>query len=200
MTLNDSWGYNAADDNWKDPRQVIHYLVRCVGGGGNFLLNVGPKADGTIPRASANILRKVGQWVDRNQGAIYGAGRSPFRTSTGLSTVKGNTLYMHVLRWPGGEIHFGGIKNRVRSASLLDGGKELKVQQEGDRVTVRGLSRWDRDKWDTVIVLELEGEPEALDYFEDGWSPALSQPAEEAPDTEEEEEDDEGTIASVLGD
>ncbi|MEA3408043.1 MAG: alpha-L-fucosidase [Chloroflexota bacterium] len=199
MTLNDSWGYNASDDNWKEPGQVIQYLVRCVGGGGNFLLNVGPKADGTIPGASANILRKVGQWLDRNQGAIYGAGRSPFRTSTGLSTVKGNTVYMHIFRWPGGEIHFGGIKNRVRSVSLLDGGKSLNFEQEGDRVTVKGLSRWDRDKWDTVIVLELEGEPEAWDYFEDGWSPGSTQSSEQAPGAEGEEENAGGSILSALG-
>ena len=84
MTLNDNWGFDAADDNWKTPKQVLQYLLRCASGGGNYLLNVGPQPDGTVPAESIRILREIGQWLDRNGGAVYGTGRSPFPFSGGL--------------------------------------------------------------------------------------------------------------------
>lgn len=171
MTLNDSWGYNAADENWKSSRQVIHNLVRCCSGGGNFLLNVGPKPDGTIPDESERILRRVGRWLERNGGAIYGTTRSPFGASVGMTTLKGNTLYMHVLRWPGRTITFSRIANEVRSVHLLESGRACKFEQAGDRIIVKGLPNGAPNSLDTVIVLELVGEPKALDYFSDGWSP-----------------------------
>jgi alpha-L-fucosidase len=180
MTLNDSWGYNEADDNWKTPKQVIMNLVRCAGGGGNFLLNVGPLPDGTIPSESVRILRRVGQWLDENGGSIYGAQRSPFSSSTGLSTIKGNTLYMHVFRWPGKEIQLARIMNPVRSVHLLQTGKQVKFEQTDDRVTLTGLPGRAPDELDTVIVIEIEGAPKALDYFEDGWFAPLTEKAEVA--------------------
>ena len=169
MTLNGSWGYNEADDNWKTPKQVLQYLVRCASGGGNLLLNVGPKPDGTIPAESVRVLRQVGKWLDRNGGSIYGSGRSPFGSSTGLSTVKGSTLYMHVFRWPGKELHFCRITNRVRSVHLLETGKKVEFEQKGDRLSLKGLPARVPNDLDTVIVIELDGEPKALDYFADGW-------------------------------
>ena len=171
MTLNDSWGYNAADDNWKTGKQVLKNLLTCVSSGGNLLLNVGPKPDGTIPKESVDVLRSVGRWLRRNGGSVYGTERSPFGgTSTGLTTLKGNTLFMHVLRWPGREIQFCRIANKVRSVHLLATGRELNFQQKGDRLLVRGLSPNAPDRLATVIVAELEGKPQTLDYFSDGWA------------------------------
>jgi len=185
MTLNDSWGYNAADDNWKTPGQVVKYLLTCAGSGGNYLLNVGPRPDGTIPRESVEVLRQVGGWLRRNGGAVYGAERSPFGgTSTGLTTLKGNTLFMHVLRWPGKQAHFCRIANRVRSVHMLETGNELSFEQKGDRLLLKGLPARARDRLGTVIVVELEGEPRTLDYFADGWeaeSESGVAPAEAAP-------------------
>lgn len=195
MTLNDSWGYNAADDNWKTAKQVLKNLLTCVSSGGNLLLNVGPKPDGTIPKESADVLGKVGRWLRRNGGAVYGTARSPFGgTSTGLTTLKGNTLFMHVLRWPGREIQFCRIANKVRSAHLLETGRELSFQQNGDRLLVRGLSPNAPDRLATVIVVELEGEPQTLDYFADGWAvetePLSVEPVAPAPPEPEEPEEE----------
>jgi len=63
MTLNDSWGYQAADDNWKTPKQVIRNLISCARDGGNYLLNIGPLADGSSPESSVGILEEVGHWT-----------------------------------------------------------------------------------------------------------------------------------------
>ena len=71
MTLNDSWGYQAADDNWKSAKTVIRNLVSCVRDGGNYLLNIGPRPDGSVPEPEVAVLREVGQWMQRNGHAIY---------------------------------------------------------------------------------------------------------------------------------
>ncbi|MGC2465981.1 MAG: alpha-L-fucosidase, partial [Candidatus Acidiferrum sp.] len=71
MTLNDSWGYQRADDNWKSPKTVIRNLVACSRDGGNYLLNIGPKADGSIPIESVRVLTEVGQWMSRNASTIH---------------------------------------------------------------------------------------------------------------------------------
>src|SRR5947209_7454056 len=73
MTMNDSWGYQRADDDWKTPKQVIRNLITCAHDGGNYLINIGPKGDGSIPAESVAILGTVGDWMDRNGSALYGA-------------------------------------------------------------------------------------------------------------------------------
>jgi alpha-L-fucosidase len=188
MTLNRSWGYNEADDQWKTPQEVLLYLTRCVSGGGNFLLNVGPKADGTIPRESSRVLRRVGQWLEKNGGSIYGAGRASFGSAVGFSTIRGNTAYMHVLRWPGREIQFSRIMNRVRSVHLMESGDEVTFEQQGDRLMLRKLPRRAPNELDTVIVVELEGEPQAMDYFEQGWQGDLTPEVKETPEAEPKQE------------
>ena len=78
MTLNDSWGYHKADDNWKTPKTIVNNLITCARGGGNYLLNIGPKPDGAIPQESIEILQAVGKWTSRNGAAIYATERNDF--------------------------------------------------------------------------------------------------------------------------
>src|SRR5881275_1823642 len=75
MTLNDSWGYHAADTNWKTPTTVVRNLITCARDGGNYLLNIGPKPDGTIPEESVRILSTVGDWMAKNGQGIYASNR-----------------------------------------------------------------------------------------------------------------------------
>jgi len=162
MTLNDSWGYSAGDNNWKTPTQLIHNLVRCASGGGNFLLNVGPKADGTLPQPSVRLLKEIGRWMRVNGESIYGSERCPFGGgAVGMTTAKGNLVYLHVLRWPGEEVCIAGVKNNVRSAHLLATGEKAEPVKRGDRLFIRGLPKKAPDPYDSVIVLKLDGRPEA---------------------------------------
>src|SRR5437870_6961127 len=78
MTLNDSWRFHKADDNWKTPKTIVNNLITCARGGGNYLLNIGPKPDGSIPQQSIEILQAVGQWTSKNGAAIYGTERNDF--------------------------------------------------------------------------------------------------------------------------
>ncbi len=119
MTMNDSWGYHRADDNWKTPKAVVRNLVTCAHDTGNYLLNIGPKPDGSIPDESVRILTAVGKWMEKNGPSIYESERCQVRSSqfAGFSR-KGNTLYMHVHFWPGETVALGGLTNKVKSARL----------------------------------------------------------------------------------
>lgn len=162
MTMNDNWGYSAGDKNWKSTRLLIYNLARCASGGGNFLLNVGPKADGTIPEPSIRRLKEIGKWIRVHGESIYGSGRCPFRGGMiGLTTAKGGIVYLHILRWPGRKATIACVKNKVLSARILATGQEVQVAQKGDRVFLRGLPKKAPDPYDSVIAMQLDGEPEA---------------------------------------
>ena len=114
MTMNDSWGYQRADDNWKTPKTIVRNLVTCARDGGNYLLNIGPKGDGSIPEPSIEILTSVGKWMDTNGSTIYTAERSQVKRSQLANfTRKGNTLYVQVYFWPGDSVSIGDRKSVV---------------------------------------------------------------------------------------
>ena len=69
MTMNDSWGYQKSDNAWKTPETVVKNLVTCAAGGGNYLLNIGPKPDGSVPEESVQVLEATGKWLDHNGDA-----------------------------------------------------------------------------------------------------------------------------------
>ena len=156
MTMNDHWGYCAGDDNWKSATQLIRNLVHCVSGGGNYLLNVGPKRDGTIPAESVKRLKEIGAWMKVNGESIYGCSRAPFGGGTaGPTTAKGNTVYLHVYYWPGEEICLPDVQPRITSARLLATGQRVKVVQEGNRLCLRSLPKAPPSPHSSVIALTL---------------------------------------------
>lgn len=101
MTMNRHWGWNRNDDKWKSTGDLVHKLVDITSKGGNFLLNVGPKPDGTFPQPSVERLAGIGEWMDVNGEAIYGTSASPYPApGWGRYTEKENILYAHILEWP----------------------------------------------------------------------------------------------------
>ena len=160
MTMNDSWGYHKNDDDWKTPKTVIRNLVTCARGGGNYLLNIGPKADGSIPEESTKILNTVGAWMEKNSQSIYGAERCQVRTSMYAGyTRKGNTLYMHIHFWPGATAVIPGLETKVKSAKLLASGKPVEFKQEELRVVLTGPPESAPDTPVTTLAIECESEP-----------------------------------------
>ncbi len=160
MTMNDSWGYNKADDAWKSPKQVIRNLVTCARDGGNYLLNIGPEADGSIPKDSIQILNKVGSWMDRNWATIAGAEKCQVRRSNLANfTRKGNTLYIHAYFWPGETFALGGLRTKVKSAQLHASRKNVQFEQDRFRVRFTGLPATPPDDPVTVLAVECESEP-----------------------------------------
>ncbi|HET8637849.1 MAG TPA: alpha-L-fucosidase, partial [Acidobacteriaceae bacterium] len=160
MTLNDSWGYQRADDNWKSSRTVIRNLISCVRDGGNYLLNIGPKPDGSVPEESVRVLTEVGKWMDTNGHTIFDSDLCQVRRSNYASfTRKGNTLYMHVHFWPGEYVAISGLRTRVKSAHMIKGGAEVKFAQDDFQTKLTGLPEKAPDWPVTTIALECESDP-----------------------------------------
>jgi alpha-L-fucosidase len=160
MTLNDSWGFQQSDDNWKTSKQVIRNLISCARDGGNYLLNIGPKPDGSIPEESVRVLTEVGQWMAKNGDTIYQSDLcQPRRNNYASFTRKGNTLYMHVHYWPGEAVAMSGLQTKVKSAKLLAGDRKVEFHQDPYRVQFTGLPAQSPDHPVTTIAMECESEP-----------------------------------------
>jgi alpha-L-fucosidase len=161
MTMNGTWGFKASDHNWKTPTTLIHNLVDIASKGGNYLLNVGPTAEGEIPQPSLDALKVVGAWMKVNGEAIYGTTASPLAPlAWGRCTKKvhggATTLYLSVFEWPAsGKLVVPGVKGEVKKASLLAGGSALATANEADGLVI-SLPAAAPDAIATVIKVELE--------------------------------------------
>jgi len=158
MTMNDTWGFKSYDENWKAPQKIIRNLIDIASKGGNYLLNVGPTAEGLIPQPSIDRLESVGKWMKINGEAIYGTTASPFESqlSFGRATRKANRIYLHVFDWPvDGKLKIPGIGKPITTAYLLSAPKtHLKFVAGGDGVSIEIPSRAP-DEIASVIVLEI---------------------------------------------
>ena len=162
MTMNNHWGYNKHDNNWKSTPDLIRKLVDIASKGGNFLLNVGPKADGTFPQASIDRLKEIGAWMKINGQSIYRTNASLFEhLSWGRCTSKGKKLYLHVFDWPqNGQLILPGLLTKVKSAYFLAEPKtKLDVRYDADSAIIQ-IPAIPIDSIDTVIVLDFAEEPE----------------------------------------
>ena len=142
------------------PHHLIQNLVECARDGGNYLLNIGPMADGSVPEPARGILQEVGQWLARNGTAIYTRDKCAFlHGDIAGFTRKGNTLFTHVYFWPGDTLTIGGVTTRVRSARLLATNQEVRFTQRGRQLIFSGLPEQAPDSPVTVIAAECESEP-----------------------------------------
>jgi len=161
QTLNTTWGYSKFDQQWKSPGNVIQRLVEIVSKGGNYLLNIGPMGDGTIPAPSVATLEKVGAWMRQNGESIYGTSACPLpEFPWGRCTVKGSKIYFHVFSWPGdGVIRITGLHSEADGAYLLtEPSRKLKLTREHGAIGV-SLPATPPDAIDTVVVMELAAPP-----------------------------------------
>lgn len=158
MTLNENWGYAKGDNNWKTPKQVLGLLLTVAKNNGCLLLNMGPRADGTLPAKGIQILREVGRWTQTYGESIYGdLTRSPFSWSNVFyETIKGTSLYLHVRLW-NSTLVFPGLNNEVRSVILLPEKERVRFQQEKDRLILFDLPRRAPDSLMTVIKVVWKG-------------------------------------------
>ncbi|MDX9729383.1 MAG: alpha-L-fucosidase, partial [Bacteroidales bacterium] len=132
MTINDSWGYQGNDTNYKSASQVIRIFAECIGMGGNLLLDIGPKADGTIAPEQEEVLRELGRWTSKHRQAIYGtAAGLPDGCFAGPSTMSADStmLYLFFTGDGGGELMLEGVKNRINKAFVVGNGTNLVVRE-----------------------------------------------------------------------
>jgi alpha-L-fucosidase len=162
MTIGDYWGYHRDDTNIKDAKTVIHNLARSASQGSNYLLNVGPDANGVIGSKEQKTLKEVGEWLKVNGESIYStdAVRGPYHYWDGVITGKPGKVYLHVLKWPADEFVFWNgfsVDFILKKAYLLADKSQTPIKTEVYRRTIRiPVSGEAPDPYNTVIVLEIE--------------------------------------------
>lgn len=158
-TMNDSWGYQPFDKKYKSPNMIIRTLVDCISMGGNLLLDIGPKADGTIPEEQLNILKQLGRWTHKHAAAIYGTRAGiPFVNYGGKSALSkdGKTLYLYVYEQKP-ELQLRGLVNHtaIKGVSVVgDASAKVNVKSENGTVQV-DLTKVNFDQDVTVIALNF---------------------------------------------
>jgi alpha-L-fucosidase len=166
MTMNGTWGYKSYDHNYKTPKTLIQNLLDIASKGGNFLLNVGPTAEGEFPPESVAILSEMGKWMKVNGESVYGTkaspwGLFPWGRCTKKETSKGTILYFSVFEWPAdGKIVIPGFKKSIISAKLLADGSRVKTIAGKDGSLTITLHANAPDPLATVIKVEINGKVE----------------------------------------
>ena len=162
MTFNGAWGYMPCAIDWRPVREVVGMLRTCTAGGGNLLLNIGPKPDGSVPEEASERLSAVGKWLGRNGEAVYGKvdridgklGAS--FACTGNWTLKGKTGYFWCEKYPGGQLTLPDLKTKVKKITILGSDAEVPFEQTSNRLIIKGLPKSNPDKTAGVCVFKIE--------------------------------------------
>ncbi len=174
-TMNYGWGYQRTDHEWKGAKRIVNDLTLCAQQGGNYLLNIGPEADGSVPQGSIDTLEAVGAWLRTNGASIYdcdGRAAGAFGNYTNF-TKAGDKLYVHVYFWPSKSpaakvldmlrpetvVAVGGVRTKALSARLLKTGEPVKFVQDEISLRFIGLPDEAPDDPTTVIEVTCEGTP-----------------------------------------
>lgn len=147
-TMNGMWGYKITDQDYKSTRTLIHYLVKAAGMNANLLMNIGPQPDGSLPAVSIERLKEIGQWMQTYGETIYGTrGGLVTPRSWGVTTQKGNKLYVHILDWQDTGLFLPIADRKIKKARLYKDGSPVKFTQDKQG-----------------IVLNLPEVPSDIDY------------------------------------
>ena len=167
MTINDSWGFRKKDKNFKSVQIVLNMLVDCMSKGGNLLLDIGPRADGTIPSEEVEVLRELGRWTSKHAEAVYGTRAGiPAGHVNAYTTLNkaGDILYVYLPYAPVESIQISGLKSKIQRARVVGNGAELKVRLYNDidwsevpGVYYVEVNSTVLDHRMTVLALELDG-------------------------------------------
>jgi len=155
-TMNNSWGFNIKDDNYKPVNTLIHYLVNAAGRNANFLLNVGPQPNGIIQEEFRDTLQQIGKWMNKFGESIYGTrGNVMPPQDWGVVTSKENKIFVHILKDSIQPVVITGIKNKIKSCRLMGSGEQVKYDQNKNKVTIRldGIALVEPD---TIIEIETK--------------------------------------------
>lgn len=153
-TISGAWGYNASDKKYKSTRDLVRYLIRAAGNNANFLLNIGPKPDGTIQEEFATRLREIGNWTSKYGETIYGTQGGPISPRPwGVTTAKNGKVFLHILDWPDNLLVIPKLPKSVRSARLFTGGASVNIREVDGGLLLK-LPAGARDPIDTIVVLD----------------------------------------------
>lgn len=154
-TMNNAWGFNLMDKQYKSSKTLIQYLVKAAGYNSNFLLNVGPMPDGRIQPEFVNTLKEIGKWMDKNGETIYGTSGGPVTPkSWGVSTCKDNKVYIHLLNPEDNNLLIPDFGKKVKGITLYSTAAKLKFKQDAFGISV-AVPKEIIDDTDTIIVIEI---------------------------------------------
>ena len=154
MTINNQWAYNQNDREFKSAQFLIRGLVEVASRGGNFLLNVGPRPDGTIQPEFQERLRAIGDWLSVNSDSIYGTSYGPVQGVSSIrTTAKDNKVFIHVFDWPRATLEVNRIKTKVVSARLLATGQSLKFTQTEEKLKLELPSQMPDPNVTTIALM-----------------------------------------------
>jgi alpha-L-fucosidase len=155
-TLNDNWGFDIGDSNYKSAPELERRLIRSAGNNSNLLMNIGPYPNGEIDPQFVTRLHAVGEWMSKYGDSIYGTRGGPIPPGDwGVTTQKGNRIYVHVLNWSAPLLAIAPLPNKIASAHLLLDGSSVDFTQNADGIVLK-LRPQGKDETDRVIVLTLE--------------------------------------------
>ena len=153
-TLNGAWGYNASDKKFKSKTELVHYLVRAAGNNANFLLNIGPKPDGTIQEEFITRLNEMGDWTSKYGETIYDTRGGPITPRPwGVTTKKADKTYVHILDWPDNVLAMPKLQKPASRATIFGSGQPVEMSEAQGSLLLK-LPREARDPIDTIVVLE----------------------------------------------
>ena len=156
-TMNDSWGFNITDRNYKSVKQLIHYMINAAGNNANFLLNIGPMPNGIIQTEFTDTLKAVGKWMEQYGETIYGTRGNIIPTQEwGVLTAKNKNIFVHILKTNGAPYIFvPGFKQQIIKATVFSNNKAVRFKQQPEGVFIYfdGMMLYDID---TVIQLQAQ--------------------------------------------
>ena len=160
MTINNNWGFRKHDNDYKTSRMIIRIFCDCLTMGGNLLLDVGPKADGSLDPRQEQILLDLGSWIEDNKEAVYGTTKGiNYRYFLGGSTVSKDrkTLYLISYDRPDEYLCVKGIENQIKRISVLHSNETLQYRHSAGQLWIN-LAKDQMHRFATVIKVELEDE------------------------------------------
>ena len=154
-TMNRAWGFNIGDSHYKSTRDLIQYLARAAGHNANFLLNIGPEPNGKIQPEFVTRLHEMGQWMSHYGDSIYGTRGGPISPRPwGVTTQKGNKVYVHILDWQDSSLLVPSLPQHVKSVHFMKDSSRAEFTENNYGVLIK-IPQSVRDDYDTVAVLEL---------------------------------------------
>jgi alpha-L-fucosidase len=154
--MNNSWGFNIKDDNYKSVLQIIHYIVNAAGRNANFLLNVGPMPNGIIQKEFQDTLKEVGKWMDKYSESIYNTrGNIMPSQDWGVVTAKNKTVYVHILKDSTQPIVIEGISGKLKNCEIMGTDQKVKYKQVKNGVAIN-LDGINLNNIDTIIKIEMK--------------------------------------------
>ena len=155
ISAHDQWAWGGPKDGVKSLTDCLHMLIRCAGGDGNMLLNIGPEPTGAIEDCQVSRLNEMGTWMGKYGQSIYGTRGGPYKPNKYfVCTRKGDTVYLHVLAWPKEALRLPPLPAKIVESSLLTGG-DVKVDQTADGIEI-SVPKAGRQPIDTIVLLRLD--------------------------------------------